>query len=231
MFSRLNCGAGFVEEIAGYLKYTKGDMKIIGISGGSGSGKSSLAISLLKKHPNECAILHIDDYFKKKEDAPKVGNFTDWDHPDSVRFDDLYRDLLALKEGRPVTILTKSELYHPDYDPKLRNKIEYVVEPRQTVIVEGHLVLSDERIRDLMDVKVYLDMPIEESIKRQSGNRTDFGTEYFDNILGPRHRMFVEPGKEYADIVLDVSELSSDEALEQIELSIFPKDRPGERLR
>lgn len=206
-------------------------MKFVGIGGGSGSGKSTLAISLFKKHPGECAVLHIDDYFKEKPEAPNVGNFTNWDHPDSVRLDDLYRDILALKRGEAVIINTKSELYHPTYDTALKNKMAYRIEPKSTVILEGHLAFCDTRIRDLMDLKIYLDAPIEESIKRQSTNRKDFGREYFDGILAPMHTAFIEPGKKYADMVLDVSAMSREEVLERIESQIFLRDRPGERMR
>ena len=192
-------------------------MKLVGIAGGSGSGKSTLAISLCRKYPQICALLHIDDYFKKSEDAPTLAGFTNWDHPDAIRFDDLYRDLLSLKSGNSITILTKSELYNPGFDYTLRNKIEYTIEPKLVIILEGYLALYDERVRSLLDVKVYLDIPIEESTKRRSYNKFALDEKYYAEVLVPMHKQFVEPTKEYADVAIDVSNMTPEEVLQKIE--------------
>ena len=196
-------------------------MKLVGIAGGSGSGKSTLAISLCRKYPQICALLHIDDYFKKSEDAPTLAGFTNWDHPDAIRFDDLYRDLLSLKSGNSITILTKSELYNPGFDYTLRNKIEYTIEPKLVIILEGYLALYDERVRSLLDVKVYLDIPIEESTKRRSSNKFALDEKYYAEVLVPMHKQFVEPAKEYANLVIDVSGMTPEEVLERVEPKVY----------
>ena len=180
------------------------DIKMIGIAGGSGSGKSTAAISLCRKHPDSYAVVHLDDYFKKKEDAVMAGDVVNWDHPDSLLLDDLYADLAALKEGRPVTVMTKSELYHPEYDYGLKNRKEYTIEPKPVIIVEGYLVLHDARIRGSLDLKVYLDMSIEESVYRRSANKFPVDAGYLEKILLPMHERFVEPTKACADLVIDV---------------------------
>lgn len=195
--------------------------KIIGIAGGSGSGKSSLAISLCKKYPNECALLHIDDYFKKREEVPKFERFSAFDHPDAVRFGDLCRDLLRLHDGKPVSILTKSELYNPGYRKELKNHINYMVESKPVVILEGFLALYDRRIRSLMDIKIYLDMPIEESTKRRSENKFNLEEEYFRKVLSPMHKEFAEPTKAFADLVIDATNKSKEEVFKIVEKRIF----------
>jgi uridine kinase len=196
-------------------------MKLVGVSGGSGSGKSTLGIALYKKYPNTFALIHIDDYFKSRKNAPILYGFANWDDPASVRFDDLYKDLIALKSGQTITIFTKSELYNPNYNPTFGNKIEYTIQPRSIIVLEGHLALSDQRIRDLMDLKIFLDISIEESIKRQSGNRFNFGKEYLDKVLIPMHKQFIEPTKKYADIILEISNKSAQEVISEIEPKIL----------
>jgi len=102
-------------------------MKIIGMAGGSGSGKSTVAIALCKKYPEKFALLHLDDYFKKTEEVPKLEGFTNWESPESIRFDDLFKDIKSLSEGREIKVLTKSELYNPNYDRNLKNKKEMLL--------------------------------------------------------------------------------------------------------
>jgi uridine kinase len=180
-----------------------------------------LAIGLCRKYPDSFALVHLDDYFKPKEIAPAAHGFTNWDHPDAVRFDDLLRDLLALQNGRPISVITKSELYNPDYNPELRNKIEYTIKPRPAVVVEGHLLFQDRRIRELMDLKIFLEAPIEETHKRQSSNRRNFGPVYCNNVLIPMYKKFVEPTKQYADIILPVAGRHRNEVLAMVEPKII----------
>jgi uridine kinase len=195
-------------------------MKIIGIAGGSGSGKSTVAVSLCKKYPDTFALLHIDDYFIKKEEAPVLEGFTNWDHPSVVRFAELQKDLTSLKEGKAITVSTKSELYNPEYNHAFRNKLEYTIEPKPVVILEGYLALSDNSIRDMLDYKIYLDIPLEESVKRRSANKFAIDQGYFEKVHLPMHKQFVESTKEHADIVLDVSKMSPAQVLAEVESKI-----------
>lgn len=190
------------------------DCKIIGIAGGSGVGKSTLAIGLVKKYPDQIALLHVDDYFKKSAEVPKMGDSINWDHPDAIRFDDLYHDIVLLMHRKPVEIMTKSELYNPDYKLELRNKIPYTVASKPIILIEGYLAFHDMHIRDLMSLKVYLDMPIEETLKR----RTKFTDEkYYQDVLIPMHDQFVKPTKAFADLVIDVSKFGISEVRECVE--------------
>lgn len=186
--------------------------RFIGIAGGSGSGKSTLAIALVKSNPERFALIHLDDYFKKADDAPKEDGKVFWDHPGALRFDDLYNDLLNLKEGKAVTVMTRSELYNPGYKKELKNKLEYRIEPKPVIIVEGYLALYDERIRSLFDASVYLDFPIEQSLVR----RTKFtDKEYFKNQLIPAHRQFVEPTKAHATHIITIEGKTTEEVFEE----------------
>lgn len=184
---------------------------MIGIAGGSGSGKSTVAIRLCKKYPEKVAVVHVDDYFKRKQEVPLLEGFTNWDHPDAVNFERIFKDLILLKNGQSVTILTKSELYNPDYRQSLNNKIEYCIEPKPIIILEGYLALWDKEVRDLLDHKVYLDIPIEESVMRRSANKFLLDQEYFLKVLLPMHRAYVEQTKKYADMVIDVTHKDADE--------------------
>lgn len=118
-------------------------MKIIGIAGGSGSGKSTLAVALCRKHPGQCAVVHLDDYFVRSADAPRFSGHTNWEHPDAIRFGDLHADLLALKRGESIEVSTKSELYNPGYDRRLKNRRRHTIRPTEVLIVEGYLEIVD----------------------------------------------------------------------------------------
>lgn len=196
-------------------------IRIIGIAGGSGSGKSTLCVSLCKNHPNECALLHVDDYFKKSEETPELNGFKNWDHPDSLRFDDIYKDLLSLREGREVTIRTKGELYNPEFQHELKNKKEVVISPKPIIILDGYLALYDPKVRELIDLKIYLKIPIQESIKRRSSNKISPGEEYFEKVLFPTHEKFVEPTKQYADLIIDVTNKNQAEVYKIVESRLF----------
>lgn len=194
---------------------------IIGIAGGSGSGKSTVAVSLSKKYPDKIALLHIDDYFKNKEQVPILKGFTNWDHPDSIDFKKIYRDLVSLKNGNSVKVFTKSELYNPNYNHSLQNKIEYVIESKPVVILEGYLTLWDKMVRDMFDYKLYFDIPIEDSTKRRSMNKFILDQEYFSKVLLPMHKKYVEHTKIYTDLIIDVSTKSANEVLIILEEKIL----------
>ncbi len=193
------------------------ECRIVGIAGGSGSGKTTLAIGLHKKYPNKIALMHLDDYFVEPEDAPIVNGMINWDDPATIRFDDLYRDIVSLMHGKAVTVMTKSELYNPGYDPIRRNKIPHTIEPTSVILVEGYLTFHDMHVRELMARKIYLDIPIEESLKRRT---KDGDKEYVQKILIPMHKQYIEPTKKYADFVVDAARLGIDEVRDAVEASL-----------
>lgn len=188
-------------------------VQFVGIAGGSGSGKSTLAVALCTEEPERYALVHLDDYFKRQEDAPRHGEFVNWDHPDCLRFDDLYADLCTLKEGGAIEVRTKGELYYPEFDPKDPKRIPVTISSKPVVLVEGYLALHDVRVRALMDARIYLAMPVEESSRRRTGNKGPQKDAYFTDILIPAHKEFVEPTKAFATCVIDVSDKRKEEVL------------------
>lgn len=197
------------------------ERNLILIAGGSGSGKSTLAIGLLSHHPEQYALLHLDDYYKTSEEAPKLPDGKpNWDDPEAIHFDRLVSDVRSLLQGNEVEVLTKSELYNPAYDPGLKNKISHAIQPKPTILLEGYLALHDERLRELASCSIYLDMPIEHSVRRRSRNKFKAPEDYFDLVLVPIHHAFVKPSAQHADIVIDVSGRSEQEVLEIAETEI-----------
>ena len=190
---------------------------LVGIAGGSGSGKSALAVALCREYPQNFALVHVDDYFKKPEEVPPapIGG-PNWDHPHAVRFEGLYWDLRALLDGKPVVVQTKSELYHPAYDPKLKNRIPYTIEPKPVVLLEGYLALYDPRIWTMMALSIYLDIPITESLRRRSPNKSAIGEAYLQQVLLPAHEQFVEPTKKNASVVLNISTRTKRDVLQDV---------------
>lgn len=189
---------------------------IIGIAGGSGSGKSTLAVGLCRAHPEQYALIHLDDYFKKKAEVSLYNGMTNWEDPASIRFDDLCNDIADLKAGKAITILTKSEWYHPDYDAQSNNKKEQRIDPKPTIIIEGYLALYNEKLRNMMDKTIYLDIPIEISGNRRSGNKVAIDETYYHEVLLPMHARYVAPTRAYADLVIAVATMHPDDVQRQV---------------
>lgn len=190
-------------------------VRIIGIAGGTGSGKSTLAYGLQDMFPEFIQVVHFDDYQKKQELLPKLQGISNWDHPNSINMDQLLEDIQKLKNWEEVVVMTKSEKHNPEYNKK--GRIPYTLKPRNFLIVEGYMALTDERLRNMYDMKFFLDLEFHEMLNR----RTKFiNPEYTEKILLPMHKEFVEPTKKYADIILDVKKLSKEETLRIVSKAI-----------
>lgn len=195
--------------------------KLVLIAGGSGVGKSTLAIKLVKRYPSVFSLVHLDDYYKTPVEVPKLASGTpNWDHPDALRFDTLFTQIGELLAGASISVETKSELYNPEYDPALRNKIRQVICARPIVLLEGYLALWDERIRRLSHLSIFLDMPIEQSVQRRGKNKFTAPVGYFESTLIPVHKLYVEGTKKYAQVVIDVTTAHPMEVLKQIDALI-----------
>lgn len=195
----------------------------VGIAGGTGSGKSTLAINLCKRYPAQCAVVHLDDYFKHTKELQMLEGFPNWEHPYSIKFDALYRDPLSLKAGKSISVLTKSKLYNPEYRESLKNRIKYTIEPKKIIILDGYLVLHDQRVNKLLDKKIYLDIPVGVSSKRRGSDKISINHGYFEKVLVPTHKKFVEPTKQYADLVIDVSRKNLEKVYSEVEEFLFNK--------
>ena len=181
---------------------------IIGIAGGSGCGKSTLAYGLKDKYPDLVEVVHFDDYQKEEVNVPLFENMRNWDHPDAINFEQLYSDLIQLINNQKVEIMTKSSVLNPSYEKK--GRIKHILNPNKIIIVEGYLALYDKKIRELFDLKIFLDIPISESMKRRNKITYNNESEYNNKILVPMHLKYVVPTEDKADLSLDVVKNNKD---------------------
>lgn len=171
-----------------------------------------------KNYPDLIEIVHFDDYQKEEEEVPSFKGMKNWDHPDAIDFDSLYRDLIDLKNGIEVEIMTKSSVLNPNYEKNWR--IKHILKPKKIIIVEWYMTLVDEKIREMFDFKIFLDIPIEESMKRRDKVTYNDESEYNNKILFPMHKKYVEPTKDFADLKIDVLENSKEQSYKTIYLEL-----------
>ncbi|HGY1412906.1 TPA: uridine kinase [Streptococcus pyogenes] len=178
---------------------------IIGVTGGSGSGKTSVSRAILDSFPNaRIAMIQHDSYYKDQshmsfEERVK----TNYDHPLAFDTDFMIQQLKELLAGRPVDI----PIY--DYKKHTRSNTTFRQDPQDVIIVEGILVLEDERLRDLMDIKLFVDtdddIRIIRRIKRdmmERGRSLESIIDQYTSVVKPMYHQFIEPSKRYADIVI-----------------------------
>ncbi|HGH9141852.1 TPA: uridine kinase [Streptococcus pyogenes] len=178
---------------------------IIGVTGGSGGGKTSVSRAILDSFPNaRIAMIQHDSYYKDQshmsfEERVK----TNYDHPLAFDTDFMIQQLKELLAGRPVDI----PIY--DYKKHTRSNTTFRQDPQDVIIVEGILVLEDERLRDLMDIKLFVDtdddIRIIRRIKRdmmERGRSLESIIDQYTSVVKPMYHQFIEPGKRYADIVI-----------------------------
>lgn len=180
-------------------------MLVVGIAGGTGSGKTTVVNRILERLPEDkVTLLPQDAYYKdnsrlKLEDRQEV-NF---DHPDSVEFSLLIEQLTQLKAGMTV----QRPIY--SYLTCTRSEETIRIEPRQVTILEGILILTSEELRKLIDVKVFVDADADDRLSRvvsrdiqERGRSVDKVLERYDKTVKPMHLQFIEPSKRYADIIV-----------------------------
>ena len=178
---------------------------IIGLAGGSGSGKTTIAESIVDAiGPDLVALIQHDAYYRDQSELPlEERSKVNYDHPDSLETDLLVHHLRELLGGRGIA--------RPVYDFTVHNRSEesVLVEPRPAVIVEGILVLYEPTLRDLMDLKVYVDTDADLRLARRWGRDITERGRTFDSVrdqylqtVRPMHMQLVEPSKRYADIVI-----------------------------
>ncbi|WP_107995879.1 uridine kinase [Trichococcus paludicola] len=178
---------------------------VIGVTGGSGSGKTSVSRAILDKFTDvSILLLEQDFYYKDQSDLPFEERLkTNYDHPFAFDTDLFIEDLKKLIQYESVE--------QPVYDYSKHTRSDKVIhrEPKEVIIVEGILILEDQRLRDLMDIKVYVDtdddIRIIRRIKRdmESRGRTlDSVIHQYLTVVKPMHQQFIEPTKKFADIII-----------------------------
>ena len=178
---------------------------IIGICGGTGSGKTTVANRILESVPaSEVVFIQQDSYYRNLKDLPldfrQVANF---DHPDALDNDLLANHVRKLKAGEPVEL--------PIYDFKTHSRLNETraVAPKPIVIVEGILIFAEPRLLELMDIKVFVvcadDIRFIRRLQRdlaERGRTVDSVIEQYVGTVRPMHMQFVEPSKRYADVII-----------------------------
>ena len=178
---------------------------VIGVAGGSGSGKTNVVRTIVESlGPEQVIVLEHDRYYRDRNDLRLEERAAlNYDHPDSLETDLMVAHLHALRAGQPV------ELPVYDFARFERKATRETAEPRRAIIVEGILIFTDAELRRLMDVKVFVDTDADTRfIRRLQRDITDRGRtvqSVIDQYLGtvkPMHLDFVEPSKRYADIIV-----------------------------
>lgn len=180
-------------------------MLIIGISGGSGSGKSTFVEKIAEKLPKTDVVsLPLDNYYKDHSYIPadkrKDVNF---DHPDAIDFELLIEHLKILKEGKPVQM--------PDYSfiTSTRSDKTTPVFPKSVIIIEGILTFCNDELREVFDIKIFIDSEpdvrlsriLKRDIYERGKNFAEVLTRY-EKIVKPMHLQFIEPSRKYADFII-----------------------------
>ena len=177
--------------------------KIIGITGGSGSGKSTVVKRIKERYPN-AVLIEMDNYYKS---ATFVNNSNitayNFDHPDAFDMDLMMQNLASLKEGKSCM------MPQYDFDHHTRKEEFVKVEPSSIIVIDGLMVFYDERVRKLLDLKLYVDTPADirfiRRLKRdvaERGRTVESVIEQYTNVVRPGHYNFIEPSKAYADLII-----------------------------
>lgn len=178
---------------------------VIGVAGGSGSGKTSVTRSISQRFTDKTIlVIEQDYYYKDQSHIPYEERLnTNYDHP--LAFDN---DLLI---EHVKTLVNHQSVEKPVYDYTRHTRSEEVihVEPKEVIILEGILILEDQRLLDLMDIKVFVDTDADVRIIRrmlrdikERGRTIESVIEQYINVVRPMHLQFIEPTKRYADIII-----------------------------
>lgn len=180
-------------------------MLIIGIAGGTGSGKTTVVRRIIEQLPNgEVTVLPQDSYYRDSSHIPlEERQNINFDHPDSLEFELLVEHLTAIKNKKPIELPTYS------YVTCTRGKETITVHPTQVVIVEGILILSHQGLRDLMDLRIYVDADADDRLSRvitrdiiERGRNVSQVLDRYKNTVKPSHLQFIEPTKRYAHLIV-----------------------------
>lgn len=178
---------------------------VIGVCGGTGSGKSTVAQAIFQSLPAEnILILEQDAYYKDQSELTYEERVkTNYDHPLAFDTDLLIEHILKLKQGQQI----EKPIYNFAKHNREHEKISVL--PREIIIIEGIMILEDERLRNLMDIKIFVDTDADVRIIRritrdinERGRTLESVIEQYISTVKPAHEQFIEPYKKYADIII-----------------------------
>ena len=181
------------------------DCIIIGIAGGTGSGKSTFTNRLRDRFGDNITVIYHDNYYKRHDDIPfEERKKLNYDHPDALETDLLIEHIKRLRNGESIEC--------PVYDYTVHNRSDKTVriDPRKIILIEGILLLADPRLRSLLDIKIYVEADADERILRrilrdvkERGRDIDNIVEQYLTTVKPMHYLYVEPTRATAYIVIN----------------------------
>lgn len=180
------------------------DILVIGIAGGTGSGKTTLMNNLISQFADVVTILSHDNYYKRHDELTYEQRcLLNYDEPDALETDLMARHLDQLRQGQPIDC--------PVYDFTLHNRSDKTIRivPKKVIIVEGILIFENKELRDLMDIRIFVDTDADvrlcRRIKRdvtKRGRTLESVLSQYLQTVKPMHERYVEPSKKYADLVV-----------------------------
>jgi uridine kinase len=180
-------------------------MTIIGIAGGSGSGKTTVVKQIVKALPPHCAaVVPLDSYYNDTTGlTPEERRQINFDHPDAFDWKLLTEQIKKLKSGEAIEQPTYS------YIESNRLKETIHVDPKPVIIIEGIMALHYKKLRDMMDLKIFVDTDSDVRLMRnirrdvvERGRTVDMVLEHYETAVKPMHEQFIEPTKKFADIII-----------------------------
>ena len=181
------------------------DCIMIGIAGGTGSGKSTFTNRIKEYFGDDVTVIYHDNYYRRRDELTyEERTKLNYDHPSALETELLIEHLKLLKEGNSVEC--------PIYDFTQHNRSDqtYTIQPSKVFLIEGILIFSDERLRDLFDIKIYVEADADERILRrvvrdvkERGRDIDNIMEQYLTTVKPMHALYVEPTKTTADIIIN----------------------------
>jgi uridine kinase len=206
---------------------------VIGVAGGTGSGKTTVATVILKRvGAHNIAYVPHDAYYRNFSDLPRAQrDLINWDHPDSLETELMMEHVRALKAGHAVDL--------PVYDFTTHSRSAKIVhlDPQPVILVEGILIFAEARLRELFDVKIFVDTDADiRFIRRlqrdiaERGRTAESVIHQYLRTVRPMHLEFVEPSKRYADVIIPeggLNEVAMDMVVARVEALLNPSAPPA----
>ena len=177
---------------------------VVGVAGGSASGKTTIVNTIKSYFGQDIVVINHDSYYKAHDEMEyEQRSRLNYDHPESFDTEQMAEDIRCLIKGHQIQM--------PVYDFTIHNRSKETIsiDPKQVLIIEGILVLENKELRDLMDLKVYVDTDADERLMRrimrdmsERARSIDSILTQYGNTVKPMHEEFVEPSKKYADVII-----------------------------
>ena len=180
------------------------DILVIGIAGGTGSGKTTLMDNLMKRFGSDVTVLSHDNYYRRRDDMTlEERSKVNYDEPAALETDLMVRHLEKLRQGEAI----ECPVY--DFAQHNRSNKTITIQPKRVIIVEGILIFEDRALRDLMDIRIFVDTDADVRLGRrilrdveERGRTLQSVLEQYQTTVKPMHEMYVEPSKKHAHLVV-----------------------------